>query len=232
MATITTFRKDVLVILGDNPDTPRRWDTTRVDAEIVDGIREVSDYVPNDALKAVIQSNVYETTAESTALAQTTLTGESDAPIRIISVFVEENDGDYGREWDEVDSETLENRRFDEDDTQFDMTDTRMFAFDNSGSTQRLRFYPNIPNDRNIKTRFVPQFAETDTIDLPARMPNLQRLVKYYAVAQLARWKSYDPKLAADYQKLFDDGTAKVEFYYKNKFGLSSVNVGTVRDVT
>ncbi|KKN72287.1 hypothetical protein LCGC14_0412380 [marine sediment metagenome] len=219
------LRTRVRRILGES--TPAFWANDEIDDWLVDNIRDVSERVVPDALNPLIGRT------QSTYTSGAGYLHLSIANIEPIQFLVYESDGKFGVPWTLVTPDVLQEIRSNEDELAQDSTSTRIYSiFDlaGSGSGGRATFelYPIPVSGRTYRFIYMKKPSESGNMTLPLY---LHRLVVDGTVRDAASKKSRNLPLSDRYDGRYERGIVIINREYFNRYGLSGVTVGGVRDV-
>lgn len=208
------------VVRIDKEQIPKRLELREM---LVDAIRHIQDAVPNDALKDLLRYHEY------------TMTGNSyiDVPVsdilRLISITAEESDGEYGDPWDEASREWFAKVKRLEDDAEFDATDTRIYTVRSmvdepavsptpEASHEGYDLYPTPVTDRKVRIDYIVKASENQYMSLPVFLHEL-------AINKVVG------EFSERHYLIFRDDLANIKVKYNNRYGLSVVKAGVMRDL-
>ncbi len=223
MATATDILNAVRYTLGES--TPSFWTNAELSTLIAEGIRQVVERVPLDALKTLLRTQTKTFDGSSAAIAAPT----TDIMLNTVYLTVEESDGNQSEPWDMVTPEVYQEWKARDGEQTQDASDVRIFCvaggtIDTSPITANYDngfiLYPTPMADRVGYLQFVIKPSESGDMTLPLY---LHPLVEYYTIFRAASKKSRDIDMFRTYKALFDDGIGAVTKKYIGMNGLTGV---------
>jgi hypothetical protein len=239
MATRDDLRTEVRDLLGEA--VASNWTDAELDRHLVQSIRKVRDSVPLDALLSLRYEYVYTTSrhADNSGI-YTAYLSKPSGIYKLIKILSEESDGKYGNPWTYVSEEEFWRIRRNEDDSEYDSTDTRIFTDEATyllgtsvmplyGSGYFWKLYP-YPSSYYVKIIYIAKPSESGTMTLPTDDPNLQYPVVIDVTAKAAAKKSRDLELARWARDEFNSVIGLIRKEYTNRYGLTPAEIGTIGD--